>query len=88
MILFYMDGCPHCKVVEDFIKENKVNEKISFQEKEVSGNKENARELTEKAKICGLATDSIGVPFLWDGSQCLVGDKDIIDFLTQKISKE
>ena len=86
-ILFYGEGCPHCAIVDEFIKENKVDEKFSFERKEVYYNKKNSEELSEKAQKCGLPTASIGVPFLWDGSnsKCLIGDKDIIDFFKQKI---
>jgi len=84
IILFYGDGCPHCAIVEEYIKENNINDKISFAQKEVYYNQNNAKELEAKAKICGLPTDSIGVPFLWDGEKCLIGDQDIIDFFKQK----
>ncbi len=87
IILYYGDGCPHCAIVDEFIKENKVEEKVSYEKKEVFNNKENADELTGRAKACGLPTDSIGVPFLWDGSQCLIGDVDIINFFKQKIGQ-
>jgi glutaredoxin len=86
--LFYGDGCPHCAIVEDYIKNNNIKQKLSFEEKEVYYNQNNAKELEAKAKICGLATDSIGVPFLWDGLKCYVGDRDIIDFLNQKINEK
>ncbi len=84
IILFYGDGCPHCAIVEDYIKKNNIKEKLTFGEKEVYYNQNNAKELEAKAKICGLPIDSIGVPFLWDGSKCYIGDQDIIDFFQQK----
>lgn len=84
IILFYGDGCPHCALVEQYINENNVKAKVSFVEKEVYYNQQNASELTAKAEACGMATDSIGVPFLWDGSTCLVGDQPIINFFKQK----
>jgi len=84
MILFYGDGCPHCAIVEEYIKENSIGDKISFAQKEVYYNQNNAKELEAKAKICGLPTDSIGVPFLWNGEKCLIGDQDIINFFKQK----
>ena len=87
IILFYGDGCPHCALVEKFVAENSIETKVSFAKKEVYNNKQNANELAEKAKICGMATDSIGVPFLWDGSKCLVGDQDIIEFFKSKINE-
>jgi glutaredoxin len=86
IILFYGDGCPHCAIVEEYIKENDVNNKISFAQKEVYYNQNNIKELEAKAMICGIPSDSIGVPFLWDGSRCFVGDQDIIKFFQSKLN--
>jgi len=86
IIFFYGDGCPHCAIVEEYIKENNISDKISFAQKEVYHNQNNAKELESKAKICGIPTNSIGVPFLWDGSKCIIGDQPIIDFFKSKIS--
>jgi len=88
IILFYGDGCPHCAIVEKYIQENKVQDKIFFDQKEVYHDKNNAQELQAKAKICGLPTDSIGVPFLWDGEKCLIGDQDIVNFFKQKTNEQ
>jgi glutaredoxin len=84
IILFYGQGCPHCAKVEEYIKENKVKEKISFEEKEVYYNQNNAKELGEKAKSCGIDQNEIGVPFLWNSGKCLIGDQDIINFFKEK----
>jgi glutaredoxin len=84
IILFYGQGCPHCAKVEEYINENKVKEKISFEEKEVYYNQNNAKELGEKAKSCGLDQNEIGVPFLWNNGKCIIGDQDIIDFFKEK----
>jgi len=86
IILFYGDGCPHCAIVEEYIKKNSIKEKLSFGEKEVYHNQNNANDLAQKAQICGIPTNSIGVPFLWDGLKCYVGDQEIIDFFNQKIN--
>jgi len=88
IILFYGDGCPHCALVEKFVAENDIEAKVPFTKKEVYYSKQNANELAEKAKVCGMPTDSIGVPFLWDGSKCLVGDQPIIDFFKQKANEQ
>jgi len=85
IILYYGDGCPHCAAVEDCIEKNNIKNKIPFVQKEVYFNQSNAKELEAKAKICGLSTDSIGVPFLWDGEKCFIGDQEIINFFKQKI---
>lgn len=84
IILFYGNGCPHCALVDEYVSQNGVEAKVPFVKKEVYYNKQNADDLASKAKICGVPTDSIGVPFLWDGSRCLVGDQDIIEFFKSK----
>jgi len=88
IILFYGDGCPHCAIVENYIKESNIKEKLPFEEKEVYYNQNNANDLAQKAQTCGISTNSIGVPFLWDSSKCYVGDQDIINFLNQKINEK
>ncbi len=86
IILFYSKNCSHCANVEDFIKSNKVEEKIKFTQLEVSTNQTNAQLLGEKAIFCKVDI-SMGapVPFLWDGEKCLVGDADIIKFFQDAI---
>jgi len=82
MIFFYGEGCPHCKNVEKFLEENKnIEEKVKFEKLEIWASKENANLMVEKAKICGMDTKNLGVPLFWNGSKCLSGDVDIIDFL-------
>jgi len=85
VILFYGTGCPHCEIVEKYLKDNKVEEKILIEKKEVFYNKKNADEFNEKAEICGVPKEDRGVPLLWDGSKCIVGDPDIIAFFKSKI---
>jgi glutaredoxin len=88
IVLFYGIGCPHCAKVEEFIKTNKIKEKIEFEEKEVYYNKENAQKLIEIAKNCGFKENEIGVPFLWDGEnqKCIIGDEPIINFFKEKLN--
>jgi glutaredoxin len=81
MTLFYSDSCPHCKNVEAYINENGIKDKIKFDEKEVSGSQANATILERKARQCGLdLNQGIGVPFFFDGKDCLMGDQPIIDY--------
>lgn len=88
-VLFYGDTCSHCKNVEDYITANKVEEKVALEKKEVFNDQNNARILERVAAFCGLPTDEIGVPFLWDSQnkRCLVGDADIINFFETKINE-
>jgi len=82
--LFTSETCPHCKNVEDFIRENKINEKISFVIKESTTNPLNYKSFMQVGKKCKIPTEEMGFPLLWDGEKCLMGDKDIIDFFKQK----
>lgn len=85
MVLFYGETCPHCKIVEQYINENNVRAKIKFQELEVYNNKANAALMVEKAKLCGIeATRGLGVPFFFDGKNCLRGDVEIVNFFKTK----
>jgi len=88
MIFFYGETCPHCLKVEKFLAENKVEEKNLLIKKEVYRNKDNAHQLMERAQTCGLSKRSVGVPFLWTGQECLVGDQPIIDFLKKKLKEQ
>jgi glutaredoxin len=86
IILYYGSTCPHCEDVEAWLKDNDVQSKVSYQEKEVYESKDNSKELVATAKICGKDENSIGVPFLWTGSDCLVGYDQIIEFFGQRMS--
>lgn len=80
IILFYGDGCPHCKIVDDFIAQNKIEDKVQFTRLEVWYNKENQVILGEVAKKCNINSSEVGVPFLYDGKNCFTGDVDTINF--------
>ncbi len=84
IVLFYSKSCPHCRRVEAFIDNNNIKQKISFIKKEISENETNKNDLIKKAKQCNLPLNKIGVPFLWDGKKCIIGDEDIINFFEQK----
>lgn len=84
IVLYYGDTCPHCKVVSQFIEENKIKDKVTFEEKEVYNNPANSKELADVAKICGLDINAIGVPFLWDGQNCHLGLDEAINFFKNK----
>jgi hypothetical protein len=83
IILFYGDGCPHCKNVDDFIAQNKIDEKIKITKLEVWHNQANAKLLTQKAEECKLdISNGIPIPFLYDGAgKCYIGEVDIPNFL-------
>lgn len=83
-ILFYSKSCPHCQIVDKYIDENNVKSYLVFDELEVSTNQANTQLLIRKAKSCGLPTEGLGVPFFYDGTKCLVGDQEIINYFSSK----
>ena len=88
--LYIGQGCPHCAKVEEFIKANKVDEKIAFDLKEVWYNKDNANDLNAKADICKIPQNDLGVPLLFDkpNSKCYVGEDEITNFFNSKINAQ
>jgi glutaredoxin len=87
IILFYGKDCPHCKIVDEYVAQNKVEDKVKFTRLEVSENRNNSNLLVEKAKICGLDINQIGVPFLWNGQSCFMGDPDVVKFFKDEVNK-
>ena len=86
LIFYYGISCPHCKEVEEWMEENKIEEKVKIVKKEVYNNQKNVRELEEAAKNCGMGGESIGVPFLvTEEKKCLAGSTEIINFLKEKV---
>jgi len=86
IVFYYGSTCPHCKNVEKYFEDNNVSSKIQFQSKEVYENQANAKELLAVAQKCGLDTSSIGVPFLYAGGKCYIGEQEIIDFFQNKLA--
>lgn len=91
IILFHGDGCPHCKIVSDYINNNKVESKVKIAYKEVYYNKTNQNLLTSTVKKCPEidASQGIGVPlaFVKETNKCLYGDTPIIDYLKSQMLK-
>ncbi len=85
IVLYYGDTCPHCKNVDAYVAENAIHEKVVFTEKEVYRDRANAAEMRGVVDRCGVGS---GVPLLWDGETCRVGDQDIIAFFADKIGAD
>lgn len=80
---FWLEGCPHCKNVEDFINTWEKKDQIIIDKKESQIDRQNGLRLIEVGKYCNLDTQSLGaVPFLFTPEgKCFLGDEPIIDFL-------
>lgn len=88
IILFYGEGCPHCKKVEEYLKTNPPL--FAFEQKEVYYNENNQKELAVVAGICKFNQNEVGVPFLWipKNQKCIVGDEPIINYFKEIKSNE
>jgi len=89
LVLFYGDTCPHCKDVDEFISQNKIEEKIKINKFEVYNNKLNASLMTQMVKdncLDKLDPQGLPVPFLINSSEkdCFIGTTDITNHLTEK----
>ena len=88
MIFFYSKTCPHCANVEKYFDDNKVREKIKFEELSVDSDKTNIQLFVDAHDKCSLIGTS--VPLLWVGSEtkCIEGDTPIIDYFNNKLKTE
>ena len=87
IILFSSNECPHCKIVEKYIADNNIKDKISFSEKEVGSNRANANLMMDKQKSCNWGVENNGkVPFLWTAEKCYLGQDEISQFFKDKIN--
>ncbi len=87
-ILFYGEGCPHCKKVEEYLKTNKIPFELA--QKEIYYNQNNQKELVFAAQACNFNQNEVGVPFLWipKEKKCIIGDEPIINYLKEIKSNE
>lgn len=77
---YWGDGCPHCKIVADFMETWSGKDKIKLTKFEVWNNTKNAAQMNDRAKVCNVVRTQMGVPFLvTPEGKCLTGDQPIID---------
>ncbi len=84
--LYYGITCSYCKIVEEWLEENiEIKEKSNIVAKEVYNNQENSKELLERTEECQIGENSgIGVPFLYDNGECIIGSQPIINHLKER----
>lgn len=86
IVLYVGEGCEHCAKVEQFVKNQNVEKKLGLFIKEVYNNETNRNELKERAALCGTDSAKVGIPFLWNGSGCTIGDDQIINFFKNRLN--
>ncbi len=80
-VLFWLEGCPHCHIVINYLEKNKI--KNNFILKEVH-NPENSKEFQKVIKECHISFEEAGVPLLATEDKCILGDENIINFIKNK----
>lgn len=82
LIFYWGNGCPHCKIVEDFLSTWDKKDTVKIDKKEVWGSIANANELKARYEYCKVPQSEMGVPLLFtpDG-KCFSGDTPVIDYL-------
>ncbi len=76
-IYFHGLTCPHCKELNKFLEEKGLTpEKLKYQKLEVFYNEENSALMNEAAKVCGIESSNVGVPFVYDNGKCVMGTPD------------
>ncbi len=80
---FYGDTCPHCKTVEEFFSEKKMDEKVQFSRKEIYNNLQNRQAFDQAVKLCKMDAGSAGVPFVYAKGECFFGTPDVIGYFEQ-----
>ncbi len=88
IVFYYGNTCPHCAEVEEWMKKEKIEEKIKIEKKEVYQNQANAQELTLVAQSCGLDPNAIGVPFLYANGRCYIGTPEVERILKEKTNNK
>jgi len=87
-IFYWGETCPHCHDTIDWMEENIIDGKLKVIRKEISKNDNNAKELIQNAKICGINEKEVGIPFMFTKTQkCLVGTPDITSYLREELNK-
>ena len=83
---YWGNGCPHCKIVEDFLSSWEKNlpagrQGLVIDKKEVWSSVANANELKARYEYCKVPQSEMGVPLLFtpDG-KCFSGDTEIINY--------
>jgi hypothetical protein len=84
IVYYYTSNCSDCQAIQKFFNDNKIEEKVKMEKKDVYGNKAYVDEMAGRTNICKIKTN---VPILWDGSKCFSGKDEIIEFFQEKIGK-
>ncbi len=79
---YWGNGCPHCKIVADFLSSWDKKDTVKIDKKEIWSNAANTKEMQARYTSCNIPQSQMGVPFLFTPEgKCYSGDQLIIDYL-------
>jgi hypothetical protein len=92
LVLFWSKDCSHCQNVENWLKENNLDNKLKIISKQIDDNQSTYEELLNLVKEnCPnlMESNNVGVPISFDpvNKQCIQGDTTIIEFLSSKLAQ-
>lgn len=77
---FYSKTCAHCTVVETYMNENNIRQKLYFVSKDVTEDKAAFDLMQAVGEYCQIKQTDLGTPLFYDGQKCYLGDKDVISY--------
>lgn len=87
-ILFWGVGCTYCEELKETVKEEKLEESISIEYKEIYNNKEDLTLFKEKIKECNVPNEQAVIPMVYIDGICTFGVDDSMKILKAKIAGE
>jgi glutaredoxin len=80
---FWLEGCPHCQIVQDFVNNWDKKDQVKIDKLEVKAGNQEAERLINVGKYCKIETQYVGsVPLLFTPKgECFLGDEPIINYL-------
>ncbi|MDD5463857.1 MAG: hypothetical protein PHP62_01810 [Candidatus Moranbacteria bacterium] len=88
IVYYFGQECSHCKKIEQFIKDNQIDQRVIFAKKEVWHNSVNNDELQVRVRECSLDPEKVGVPFLFARGKCYIGEIDVENFFKKEAGIE
>ncbi len=77
---FKSTTCAHCAVVDAYINEQNVKQKLFFVTRQIDNDPNAVAILKSIGKKCLLSDTELGVPLFWDGTSCYLGDEKVIEY--------
>ena len=79
-------GCPNCNILESRVRNGRLDKMLPIVFKEVYNDETNALEMMGRLHTCAIPAGTEGVPMLWNGSLCILGQERIMEYLGRQLA--